>query len=69
MPAYVVSKINFFNNVLESELINALDCFDALFKAFDGHFEYLDGTDYESINDLKNLAFDCDEAFEVFEIQ
>lgn len=68
MPAYVVSKINFFNNVLESELINALDCFDALFKSFGGHFKYLYDMEYETMDDLKGLAFDCDETFEVFEI-
>lgn len=64
MNKYVVAFISFHDNVLTQEIIEAESEFQAaLTKMGESTFG-----DEETLDDLKQLAFDCDSMISVFKI-
>jgi hypothetical protein len=68
MGTYVVALVNFFDNNLEQDIVQAKDEFDALRKALDGDVSWLFYEDFTTMEELKQRAFDADQMFSVIEI-
>ena len=69
MKKYVFSHISFFDNVLTSKVIlSDLDAFHVAHNEFCNMGWDLDDEDLETLEDLKNFAFNCDAMIEIIEV-
>ena len=72
MNKFVVGYISFFDNVLKVEIVEATDWKDALVKhsciSNDKYFVEMI-QNYESMDELIDVVYDCDATFNVIEIK
>lgn len=71
MPRYVVSHIDWFDHDLTSEIVEASDPVSAMkahSKTKTYEWENQDGTPCETIEEMKQVAFDCDSMVNAIEI-